>query len=268
MYTSQQNNKQSKQKIEKKTKMNVDELANFWKQFDMILCINLKEDTVRRQTSQAVFNKLQIPVEYLEVTRHPHGGQAGTFDSHQLCMRKAYNAGCENVVLFEDDVEDLRMPSVDALNEVSRFIKNNPNWELLSLGSNPLLYFHTTSAVAEYPHIRKLQTLYGHAYIASRRYMQTCLSYQYAHFLHPIDLLMSLNTQSFAIFPTWFYQPHTPNNVTQTIYRPNWFRKAVINSKNWYAYNVNIKLENVTWVLFALCIVLVILLILVLCKKK
>ncbi len=229
----------------------------FWKKFDMILCINLREDTIRKQSAQLMFDKLKIPVEFMEVERHPEGGQKGCFDSHQKCMRKAHEAGCENVIIFEDDALDLRIPSAEALDEVSCFVLKNPKWEIFYLGSNPLLYFHTTSSVAGYKHIRGLHSMYAHAYIASRKYMEKFLQYRFEHFNCPIDVYTSMSNHAYAIFPTWFYQPNSSGeSITKTIYRPDWFRRTIIDSKNWYACNVNIQLEYLMWIVIALFILL------------
>jgi len=234
---------------------NLPSYADFWKTFDMILIINLKEDKHRRVQIKAMCNKLSIPCQFFDVERHPEGGFVGSFESHQLCMRKAYATGCQNVLIFEDDAEILNMPSQKAMDEVSRFIKTHQDWEIFYLGSNPLLFNETTQKLVGYSHVRGIRSTHAHAYVASRKYMEKFMQVNYALLEQPVDVYASFSKRAFAVFPTWFYQPKITN------YSPTFFHRGVINAKNWYAFNVNIQLEYVVWVMSALFMLLIILLI-------
>ena len=55
---------------------------SIWSYFDHITCINLYEREDRYKYCQALFKKLNIPVSFHRVHRHPKGGEAGCFQSH------------------------------------------------------------------------------------------------------------------------------------------------------------------------------------------
>src|SRR6476660_6791987 len=109
---------------------------SFWSQFGAIYCINLKERIDRRQSATAVFEKLRIPVQFHTAIRDVGGnGARGCWKEHQACMRKSYDAGHDNALIFEDDLETNIIPSQSAQDVVTAFLKTaNPSWEIVFLG--------------------------------------------------------------------------------------------------------------------------------------
>jgi GR25 family glycosyltransferase involved in LPS biosynthesis len=77
-------------------------LYNF---FDKIYCINLKHRPDRYISATKVFNDLNIPnVEFYITEKSSKGGRYGCFESHINVIKKAYNEGYNNILIFEDDI--------------------------------------------------------------------------------------------------------------------------------------------------------------------
>jgi GR25 family glycosyltransferase involved in LPS biosynthesis len=79
--------------------------------------INLKERKDRALSSLKNAETLGLPIEIFSVDRHPDGGEAGCFDSHQRVCRKALQNGQKYGLIFEDDVE-VNEDFIDRVNEI------------------------------------------------------------------------------------------------------------------------------------------------------
>jgi GR25 family glycosyltransferase involved in LPS biosynthesis len=51
-----------------------------------------------------------------------------------LCLRKGLEAGAENIVIFEDDVEFDRFDP-ERLRSCTEFLRQHPEWKVLLLGA-------------------------------------------------------------------------------------------------------------------------------------
>ena len=237
-------------------------MASFWNQFNAIYCINLKERTDRKEASLQVFNKLGLSVTYHEATRDPLGGERGCFMEHRACLKKAYDAGYNNVLIFEDDImAPTTILTQDAMDEVTRFLSTNNEWELFFLGACPNIFFHSTSQITGFKNIKRVSSLCAHAYIASRAWMLKMQALSYEVLSIPIDNLYMMNKKAFAIFPTWFYQSTSPSNIGDRTQATLIIAKAIAKGKNMYAQYVNFPIVYLVVVMFLLLLFVILFLV-------
>ena len=102
--------------------------------FDEIVCINLESRKDKRKHAEKTLNKLNIPAKFYTAIKSPHGGKYGCFESHINVIRKAYQKGLNNILIFEDDLLPSMYYSIDIINNCINFMKNNKNWDLFYLG--------------------------------------------------------------------------------------------------------------------------------------
>ena len=106
-------------------------LYNF---FDKIYCINLKHRPDRYISANKIFKDLNIPnVEFYFAEKSAKGGRYGCFESHINVIKKAYNSGCNNILIFEDDLRPSIFYNLNLLEESIEFMKNN-DWDVFYLG--------------------------------------------------------------------------------------------------------------------------------------
>lgn len=103
--------------------------------FDAIYCINLANETARRQAVWARFARLGIShrVRRFDAIFTPHNGHVGQALSHRAIVAEAREQGLDNVLVFEDDV---RFTS-DALAGLQAGVEElrGRDWKLLYLGA-------------------------------------------------------------------------------------------------------------------------------------
>lgn len=184
--------------------------------FDMILCITLENRKDRQESSQAMFSKLNIPAEFFYVQKHPEGGKIGCFTSHIECIKKAYNAGANNLLVFEDDVRISKGYKKELISYCVEFMKNN-DWEMFKFGYGPAGYsinkFYGASEIV--PAIIQHNGYQTHAYSISKTGMERVLKDYVYHLQLPkkdisqIDVYyenLIPNNKVFAIIPIQFDQ--------------------------------------------------------------
>lgn len=180
-----------------------------WEFFDSIRCINLVSRPDRYEIANSLFHERQIPVEFYKAVKHPNGGLQGCFESHVNVIREAYEAGCENVLIFEDDLVTTSKFDESLLAEAIDFMKANNDWDLFYLGAFPEIKHHKTSRLTgdereSFPNIYKLHSLCGHAYVVSRRFMEKFKDAQFTGI--PLDYIYVENNHSYAVYPSLFAQ--------------------------------------------------------------
>ncbi len=243
----------------KKEKKNKNEMEVFWKQFNAIYCINLKERTDRKNAASIVFEKCNVKVEFHEACRDASGnGVKGCWKEHQACMRDAYAKGYENVVIFEDDIElaSLILPSTLIQSQVTRFLQTNKRWELFFLGACPNIFFENHGPENGYANIKRVNSLCAHAYIATRTWMSKFLSLDYDVLGTAVDVIYMMNKNAFAVFPTWFNQSTSPSNINAPSYFSLVVAKKIASFKNEYTYRTSIPLVYIITGLFVIMFLL------------
>ena len=175
--------------------------------FDSVFCINLKHRKDRYKQSKQLFNRLNIPVEFYFVDKHPHSGRIGCFESHINVIKKSYHRGDEYVLIFEDDI--IETPSFDesVMKDVSAYIKKS-NCEYFQLGYSILdTEFISYFVSSQKGHIIDYNDMLCHSYILSRKGMKKVLE-QYENFINDfhLDVFYKKILKGASVCPLLFQQ--------------------------------------------------------------
>ena len=99
-------------------------LENLYNYFDKIVCINLKSRPDRYLSAIKEFQKLNINnVEFYFADKSSKGGRYGCFESHINVIQKCYDEGCNNILIFEDDIRPSNFYSLDLLKSSIEFMR-------------------------------------------------------------------------------------------------------------------------------------------------
>jgi len=148
-----------------------------WDAFCEIRCISLLERNDRKDSASAVFQAVGAPVRFHRPNRSPHGGVFGCYESHYNCVKEAFEAGHDNVLIFEDDIT--LNPGWDkVLHDCINFMYSTKEWDALFLGSS-IFYPIARSPISN--SIWRAKVFNAHAYVVSRKGMAIFLS-------HPLPL--------------------------------------------------------------------------------
>jgi len=241
------------EKDDVKVSLDKDCISPFWSQFDMILCI--KQHTDHRRNSTTLFTSMGIPVEFVTVNNF------GRFEAHQQCLKTAYDAGCCNVVIFEDRIDRLNELSQKQYDDITHFIHNDKTFDLFFLGAYPNILFD--AALKVNGAIYKVQSPSVHAYVASRKWMEKMLRINYNLLECPLENIYALNQNAYCVFPTLFFQ--TDLTFNESVQFTPIINKLAIEFKNRYAQHAPVPLLHV---LFALFLLLFLIMFLVLFRRR
>jgi GR25 family glycosyltransferase involved in LPS biosynthesis len=249
--------------------------------FDDVVCINLKERTDRYQWVSSVFEQLNIPVRFVFVERSPKGGMYGCFESHIDIIKHCYEKGCNNILIFEDDIYPTATYDTSMIQEAVDFMKSNDTWDLFYLGyfamnEHPSIYF-LPPTYTKSKHIVKFSPLATHAYCLSRRAMQKILrTYQeYIGKTH-IDMYFSskeMNFNNFCFTPILFEQKLCMKSDNSMKDMKEYFLRqfSCFTEKTQINYNVtklSYNIEKNMYVLMLIIVIFIILIALMLIKNK
>ncbi len=178
------------------------ERPSAWDFFDRFYCVSLREREDRRQSALKEFAKVGLAdrVEFVLGDRHPTDMEEGVYDSHMLCLRKGLEAGAENIVIFEDDVEFDRFDP-ERLRSAAEFLREHREWKVFLLGAL-IRSSHRTSNLS----VRKVryQSL-THAYALNRPYAET-LAYEPWQGIVNDTLFRPLADDVYALYPMCAFQ--------------------------------------------------------------
>jgi GR25 family glycosyltransferase involved in LPS biosynthesis len=173
-----------------------------WKWFDSIRCINLYTREDRYKECSILFGKLGVPVKFFRTHKHPNGGTQGCFESHISCIKEAYEQGCKNCLIFEDDPEESEFLTSDRLQEIISFLETNKDWNLFYLGFMPDITSFSSKHISG--NIYNVHGLTTHAYICNRPLMEKLSKLKYNNI--PIDQIYLYLPNCYATYPSMFYQ--------------------------------------------------------------
>ncbi len=124
--------------------------TNVWDFFDRFYCISLRGREDRRQSAFREFSKVGLVdrVEFIIVDRISNDFEREVYESHMLCLQKGLEAGANNIVIFEDDVEFDRF-NPERLKKCAQFLKQHPAWKVFLLGALIRSSAKTTEYVGE-----------------------------------------------------------------------------------------------------------------------
>ena len=173
-----------------------------WDFFDRFYCVSLKDREDRRKSALREFLKVGLAdrVEFVLGERHPYDMEQGVYESHMTCLRKGLEAGAENIVIFEDDVEFDRFDP-ERLRSCTRFLRQHPEWKVLLLGA-----LIRSSRKTVVPCVQKVryQSL-THAYALNRHYAET-LAYEPWQGIVNDTLFRPLGDDVYALYPMCAFQ--------------------------------------------------------------
>ena len=228
---------------------------NSFHQFGVIKCINLKSRDDRYEYCQKLFKKLDIPVSFHRVDKHPKGGTYGCFESHLQIIRQAYTSGAETCIIFEDDIEPSPYYNLKLINQAIDFMKSNHDWELFYLGPVPEVLKHKTKHISK--NIYKLHSICTHAYVIHRRLMEKMINMPFVDV--PIDYVYLYNTHAYGIFPGLFYQRADKSDITPGGYSNSGLRPYFFRGLELYAIHINIPVTQLSLIIGIAFVLLLIL---------
>lgn len=194
-----------------------------WSYFDDIVCINLKDRTDRYEKSRIMFDKIGIPIRYYQPERHPISGQQGCFESHVNIIREAWNKGCQNLLIFEDDAILSPYYSDQAIEECIEFMgEKNTDYNLFYFGSYSMGYAPKRIS----GNIYTSHSLCAHAYVISRKMMEKIKDMTYIGVA--IDLIYVHIDNCYAYHPTLFYQDNSPSDISSRFWNIGFLQETGI----------------------------------------
>jgi glycosyl transferase family 25 len=224
-----------------------------WSFFGDIRCINLTEREDRYESAKKVFSEFEIPVNFHRVERSPNGGVQGCFESHVQVITDAHQRGLDTVLVFEDDIEPGYGLNEKKIEEAIDFMQTNEDWDIVFLGWHPRIRTHRTRHVSG--SMYKVSALGGHAYIVSSRMMKKMANKEFKG--TPIDEIYAENKNAYALYPSAFVQSGSDSDLVGNISSSKWskpYRRAV----EWWAINVNYRLDALIKILGILLVIIII----------
>ena len=181
---------------------NVKEGANGWDFFDRLYCVSLREREDRRNSALKEFSKVGLAdrVEFVLGERDPYNMEQGVYESHMMCLLKGLEAGANNIVIFEDDVEFDRFDP-EQLRSCTEFLRQHPEWKVLLLGALIRSSRKTTNPCVQKVRYQSLT----HAYALNRHYAET-LAYEPWQGIVNDTLFRPLTDDVHAIYPMCAFQ--------------------------------------------------------------
>ena len=183
--------------------------------FDSIVCISLEEATERREQCIKNFEKLGIDnYQFYKTQRHKEGGRFGCFISHINIIKKEYDKGSNNILIFEDDFMLSSSYDENVIKEVIDFIDNR-ELDIMYLGHSSACNhrpFYTPERITK--HVYKMKPCFTHAYTVSRKGMEKILKAASIYLektepknvIHYDTFLYDTLDQSYAVLPLQFLQ--------------------------------------------------------------
>jgi GR25 family glycosyltransferase involved in LPS biosynthesis len=186
--------------------------------FDRVICINLSSRQDKKQSVSKVFKSLNIPVQFYTAQPQPlKGGRYGCFHSHISVIKKAYDDGLDNILIFEDDVVPSPTYNEASVRKAISFLETNKDHvDILQLGYFPVITetgtmtpFINAPFVDDERTFMKITTAGFHAYCLTKRGMHNIVNSNWktkiddAH----IDIFVaSLGLNGYCFTPTLFEQ--------------------------------------------------------------
>ena len=179
--------------------------------FDKIYCINLKTRPDRRDKAAGVFDMLGIPVEFHTVDPDPVSGIKGCFESHVEIIEEAYQAGYQNILIFEDDIVPSVSYDIEAVKDSIEFMKKNQFWEMFYFSCYPDILYHSMKKVDG--NINNVHAYWGSGYCLSRRGIERYHDLKYES--KEIDQIYVDNNYAYCYWRPLFYQDDQVSNLRE-----------------------------------------------------
>ena len=229
-----------------------------WNFFDKIYCINLYTRNDRYESCKALFERLNIPVQFVRVHPHENGAQ-GCFESHVKIVNDALQNNCSNIVIFEDDL-DVSGSAENVNQKIGTcvdFISKN-KFDIFYLGVAPDMSKHDSTIVDKDKGIYKVHSLRTHAYAMSADGMRKVKDLEYVG--TPIDVYYRDNLDAFGIYPSIFYQNNSESSIELQNSRNKFYglSHAYLRASEFYSFHVGWSIRKLLFLLGVLVLISVI----------
>lgn len=182
-----------------------------WDAFSTIQCIHMPARQDRALLVERAAAAARMPVQWFHVSKHPDGGVRGCYESHLAVMRHGLDAGADNVLVFEDDIELAPGFTRERVAEVVRFMAaQHGQWDVIFLGCFPDIWRgHQRWIRGHMYQVRATQT---HAYVVSEAGMRRLSRRPFDG--TPIDEVLRDEARCYATLPSLFTQAVSASDVS------------------------------------------------------
>lgn len=226
-----------------------------WDYFDCIYCINLISRNDKYEQMKSLFNKHNIPVNFLRVNRDNENPTRGCFNSHFSIIKIAYEKNYKNVLILEDDI-NFNFLTEQKLKRCIDFMSNN-YYEIFFLGSFPDIMNFSVKNTYE-KGIYKMNSICGHGYVLNRTYIQKVFDMNYIDV--PLDYLYKFNKHSYGILPPLIIQTAQNSDINDDLINRNSYLKwCTSRYVCLYAKYINVPIKNVYFYVFLISLLYIIL---------
>ncbi len=213
-----------------------------WDFFEDIQCIHIESRTDRYQLVERVKKKINIPIQYFNVSRHPISGKQGCYESHVAVIQNALAKKKKKCLIFEDDLEISHLYRTEKLFEIIHFMQNFDDWDIFYFGCFPDVWnsrqeWHRGS-------IHRVKATQTHAYVINEAYMKKISRRKYDG--TPIDEVYVSDARCYAILPSLFRQAKTVSDVSSIEITSIFPKKRFITELvEWYTIFFGIPLRQI-----------------------
>jgi GR25 family glycosyltransferase involved in LPS biosynthesis len=229
--------------------MALEKVTQLWDRLGLVgKVINLRERTDRAEHAIQSAKSIGLPIEFYYTEKHPDGGVAGCFESHQNVCREALASGQKRLLVLEDDFEGtedlLKEEGLKALEEAIEFVNTREDWSIVYLGVLPNIWFEKSVRVG--PHMYKLKPwACTHAMIVSEKYMKEIVSWKFTQYgKDAYDWRHRKCEHAYAFHPQAIKQFDSPSDIRTQLPTPTFLRDVPLNAASWYALNIGISLGH------------------------
>lgn len=216
--------------------------------------ITLRGRSDREVHARAAAERVGLAIDFFYAERHPKGGTAGCFDSHQRVCREALAAGEKRVLVLEDDFDPtdelFHEEGCKALKEAIDFVHARDDWHIVYLGVLPNVWCEKSVRVGKFMY-RLRPWACTHAMILSEAYMRQVASWTFVEEgKDAYDWRHRSCEHAYAFHPQAFKQYESPSDIRATqLPAPPVLRDMPLNVASWYALNIGVSLGHALCVL-------------------
>jgi hypothetical protein len=211
--------------------------------------INLRGREDRAEHAKKAAHSIGLDIEFYFADKHPLGGAAGCFESHQNVCRRALDSGAKRVLVLEDDFEAtdelFTEDGTKALKEAIDFVNSREDWSIVYLGVLPNIWFEKSVRVGKHMYRMKPWAC-THAMILNESYMKDVVTWKYSvEGKDAYDWRHRKCKDAYAFHPQALKQFDSPSDIPHTqVPAPAFLRDLPINAASWYALNVGVSLGH------------------------
>jgi hypothetical protein len=209
--------------------------------------INLRGREDRALSAKQGAELIGLPLQFHTFDRHPDGGTAGCFDSHQKVCRKILESGQKFGLILEDDfgptVELLTDEGYKALKEAINFILTSKDWSIVYFGVLPNIWFEKSVRTGK--HLYKMKPwACTHAMVLSESYMKKVINWSFGGTgKDAYDWRHRKCESAYAFHPQAFKQIESSSDIRSNQMQVSGpIRDLPVNLASWYALNIGASL--------------------------